>query len=140
LHCTCSTDSIPWVVLKGKKATSVPYACGSNFDTFFNSQQQGRSRRIARSTPGMQPRTNDTPLCGRLGSAGLKAVRPNSQFGQPLVSPSGPLLWPLADMWALGCIPFECNILRWFGHLVGPWILVTSMWCILIRRGFPPLD
>jgi hypothetical protein len=41
-------------------------------------------------------------------------------------------------MWALGYISGVCNILRQFGHLVGPWILVTSMWRILIHRACLP--
>jgi hypothetical protein len=38
------------------------------------------------------------------------------------------------DMWALGYILGVCNILRQFGRLVGPWILMTSMWRILIHQ------
>ena len=58
----------------------------------------------------------------------------------PLWAPASPSFPLVAGMWALGYISGMCNILRWFGGRVGPWILVTSMWRILIHWSLPPLD
>jgi hypothetical protein len=76
----------------------------------------------------------------RLGSTRPKAVRPKHSSADPLWPRLVPSFCQVTDMWALGYIPCVYNILRRFCHLVGPWILVMSMWHILIRWGLPLLD
>lgn len=71
---------------------------------------------------------------------GLRRFDRTHSSADPLWARLPPLFLLVADMWVLKYISGVCSILRRFGRRVGPWILMTFMWRILIRWGLPLLD
>ena len=128
-----------------RRATRGEESCNALFSSFQGKEPNrpctGQSMgAMSPIHPGTLQGINQEAPRGSRWRTETKRVRPNlgsTDLGPP---PFGPCFLWVTDMWSLMTVPGACRVLRWFGSLVGPWILVLHTWRCLIRRELLHMD